>query len=430
MPDHALSPTPFTENTVDTLGCMINLMLFITMMHLTIKNKKCKVFFSISPRVNRCNHTTVTKHCFFAVSRENNRPPPRGTSVKLEDNVRESFFSEDRNVLKIMHRDGSETAVKTVLSQKTEMPEGQVRTTLVERNKFSIFASASAGCFMKCSFCHLTAKNAKYSKISASNLMENLQTAMLHARDMGIETNDRYLKLSWMGMGEDAFVRPRQTREISLELIRWAMDNGLAKGLDGVDLSTVMPSASGDWAREFTLLNEELKQFPANPANFISDQAMEASFSAYDDRTPFRLFYSLHSAIEATRQRLIPKAAPIVSALERLRSFSDDNTPNLVFHHSFLQGENDSDVEMEALLALFDDPWMRRHELRILRYNHCDASDKYESERIDRIIARLAQKVPKLKAQLSIGSEVSAACGQFIVAAYANPKWATKQDPS
>ena len=342
----------------------------------------------------------------------------------MNNTIDESFFSEQGDVMKIMHLDGSETAIKTVLSQAGR---GTDRIILKERNKYSVFVSASSGCFMKCSFCHLTAKCAPYSKIDEDCLFANVTDAMTHAAANGMSIAGRFLKISWMGMGEDAFMRPAQTRRLSSRIASWAIGNNLAAGLDGVDLSTVIPAVPRGWRQEFCQLNRELGPFPENPANSMVDQAEEANFDTYSDRTRFRLFYSLHSAVQETRDRMIPKAVPIAKAMDELRLLSEEETPpNIIFHHSFIRGENDSQKEIDALLRLFDEAWTKGRELRILRYNHCDASEYYESDEFKGIIAKIAKDIPKLKVQTSLGSEVAAACGQFIVAAYAKPKESDK----
>jgi len=59
---------------------------------------------------------------------------------------------------------------------------------------------------------------------------------------------------------------------------------------------------------------------------------------------------------------------------------------------------------------------LQNHELRVLRYNTCEVSTYiHESDNFKNIIKRLMEVHPHIKVQVSAGSEVKAACGQFLV---------------
>ena len=75
---------------------------------------------------------------------------------------------------------------------------------------------------------------------------------------------------------------------------------------------------------------------------------------------------------------------------------------------------NDSDIEVEMLADYFSNT---NSQLRILRFNKCKGSKFNESSKFDSIIERLYSRLgdDKLKIQASPGSEVSAACGMFLM---------------
>ena len=58
--------------------------------------------------------------------------------------------------------------------------------------------------------------------------------------------------------------------------------------------------------------------------------------------------------------------------------------------------------------------WLPYSELRILRYNECDNSPYKESDKFDYIVKYFHDNLSKVKYQISAGSEIKAACGQFI----------------
>ena len=94
--------------------------------------------------------------------------------------VMKLFRTEDQLVSKYVHDDGSETAIKCVSSCDTiKNPiSGELEINSIDRNKYSIFVSASAGCFMKCDFCYLTMKEMKYQKLTTNQVLQNLKDAI------------------------------------------------------------------------------------------------------------------------------------------------------------------------------------------------------------------------------------------------------------
>ena len=328
------------------------------------------------------------------------------------------FRSEGQPVTKYIHDDGSETSIKAVSSCDTvrDPNTGVLHLNPVERNKYSVFISSSTGCFMRCQFCHLTARNARYGKLNSLDLLANLPAAIQDSVQHDPSLRDRFVKLNWMGMGEDHMVSPNRTRHVTLGLLDWIQDNGFAAGLDGVDIASVVPAIDPEeWIGEFQTLDRDLEPYPLNPSNAVTVHRSNGFTAHYPNRSRVRLFYSLHSAVQDTRDRLIPKAMPLDAALPALTRFSEGNRYNLIFHHLLLNGVNDSDAEIDALLAFWDRNGLREHELRILRFNPADGSALRESDRFAAVIDRLAGEIPFLKVQISTGTDVKAACGQFIV---------------
>lgn len=328
----------------------------------------------------------------------------------------EVFLTDDGTVAKFIHDDGSETAVKVVKSCSNfkNQETGLIDTEWVDRNKYSVFISASLGCYMKCKFCHLTIKDSAYRKLQTAQVVANVKEAILSELARKPDMAQRYVKLCWMGMG-DAVNQPDMVYDATLELMDWLMSNGYTKGLDCVDLSTVLPKVDDAWIERFRALNEALSVYPVNPDSFRIEQAEVSTQKEYVGRSRFRMFYSLHSAIQDTREKMVPRAMPLTDAIPRLKQFEANGGPNLLLHTVFVEGLNDSPEEVDQMLVL-----LRTHfpdnELRVLRYNFCDRSPYREWDHIDHAVTRIAQEHAALKVQTSAGKEVAAACGQFLVA--------------
>lgn len=327
----------------------------------------------------------------------------------------ESFITDDGTVAKFIHDDGSETAVKVVksCSNFTNSETGIIDTEWVDRNKYSVFISASLGCYMACKFCHLTIKGSAYSKLQTDQVIANVKEAILHEVARKPEIKNRYVKLCWMGMG-DAVNQPQMVFDATIELMNWIMDNELAQGLDCVDLSTVLPKVNDNWIPIFRNLDKSLEKFPINPDSFKMEQAEVSTQREYVGRSRFRLFYSLHSAVEATRQLMVPNAMALSDAIIRLKQFNSNGGPNLLLHTVFVEGLNDGADEVDMMINLLQRDFPL-NELRILRYNFCDRSPYREIDHIDRAVSKIAEHHDFLKVQTSAGKEVAAACGQFLV---------------
>ncbi len=323
------------------------------------------------------------------------------------------YRSQDGSVSKYIHEDGSETAVKLVKSTQNVLNPltRAIEEHRSERNKYSVFISSSVGCYMCCPFCHLTLKDAKYHPLSGAAILSNLKEAIEDKLTFNPDLAQRYVKLSWMGMG-DAVNQPEAVRQVSLEFLTWLLDKGYAKGVDGVDLSTVLPPVKPRWIAEFQALEAELERFPRNPV-YAMDNLSYAN-GKYDHRNIFRLFYSVHSAIQACRDKVVPGGLPLQEAVDQLTTYAARGRYAVILHHILVDGFNDTEEELAALIELVNTRFPD-NELRILRYNLCAKSPFHESDRFLAQIRQLSEQVNFLKVQVSPGSEVSAACGQFIV---------------
>lgn len=329
-----------------------------------------------------------------------------------------TFISEDRQVTKYVHQDESETCIKTVPSLDTKpTADGDVELEVVDRNKYSVFISPSCGCAFNCAFCYLTIDKVPFKKVRTEALLQNLKDAVNHRVAMEPEIKDRFIKICWMGMGE-AIIDMDQVVEVTNEFLDWIKERGYAQGLDGVDISTVLPKIKNDdWMEQCQWLSEELDgMYDLNPNNRMADNVEDTmgTFTMYEGRTVFRLFYSLHSAIQETRDRIIPNAMPIDEALAKLKEVSTegDCPIDVIIHHMFLNGVNDTEEEIDAVVEFMRE--LPGSELRILRYNKHDDSDIKESEVFKECMCALGGRVPKIKVQVSQGADVKSACGQFI----------------
>lgn len=326
----------------------------------------------------------------------------------------EIYRTYDNKVSKYIHEDGSETSIKIINSKQNIFNPLTKKIEQIEsdRNKFSIFISSSVGCFMKCKFCHLTLKNSEYIKIEEDSILSNLKEAFLDIVKFKPEITNRFIKLSWMGMG-DAINKPTIVKNVTIQFLNWIFENNYSIGLDGVDLSTVIPKMKNDnWIGIFHSLESELQKYKINPVYKMDN--VEYTNGYYSHKNIFRLFYSIESAIQESRDKIIPNAMLIKDVIELLKRYEDNKKYTLIFHHLIIEGLNDSNKEIEELINLINNNF-RKNELRILRYNLCMEKQMQESQNFTNIVKKISDNIEFLKIQISPGNEVSAACGQFIV---------------
>lgn len=307
----------------------------------------------------------------------------------------EVYRTKNGHVAKYVHDDGSETAIKT-------LPEGEESCGGTSRKKVNIFISFSSGCEIKCGFCFLTSKGFPYHPLTTYEISKNVIAAIKAELTYRPELSELPLNLSWMGMG-DAWLNLTKVQETTCRILDEL--SPMFTSIEGVDIATTLPCIKYDDFWNLQKIQDTLKatgKLTAKPK----------------DRTDVRVFYSLHSMKDDVRRVLIPKTLDTSVALVYLDTMADHY--NVIYHCMFLNGCNDTYNDIALLLQLFQESDTNK-QLRILRYNQCDKSRYIESLMFDKIIERLYKHIPKkLKVQASPGSEISAACGQFLMSRLLN----------
>ena len=301
------------------------------------------------------------------------------------------FKTTDSSISKYVHNDGSETTIKT-----QDFNSGA-------KNKFSVFLSSSVGCPIGCKFCYLSDKSKfKYKKLSTESILNNAREAIEAEVIDKPELRKKYIKISWMGMGDALLIRPVDFKVLNEQLVDWTIsDAGYAWGLDGIDVSTILPDVHRGWPHQLSNLNDLCNyKYRLNPNN--------------KDKSPLRLFYSMNFT-EKRHDHIPTRDADDPGwDLEFLGSISDWYGIDVILHHLFLNGVNDTP---EDIINLKDVLYGVRpiSELRILRYNKYPGSSYEESKKFDSIVESLQRDVgSKVRCQVSLGSEIKSACGMFM----------------
>ncbi len=318
----------------------------------------------------------------------------------------EVYRSKDGHVAKYVHDDGSETSIKTTPTDKFGGTYGSVT------NKFNVFISTSVGCPVGCKFCYLTTKKCPYVKLEIAEINKNVRAAIKAELKERPELKKKYIKLSWMGMG-DAYLDINTMYWSTLDILDTLVKNNDIIGVDGVDISTTMPKIDPSGLGQIVSLASELTKtdnyFNLNPERKYEEVG----------RSPLRVFYSLHSTKDSSRRRLIPHTVDLRKAFEHLEQLRDAGITTII-HHMFFDELNDSIEDLIELKDIMLSNILKGVELRILRFNECPGTTFKESEKFDYLVEVLLKHDINIKVQSSPGSTILSACGQFMLSRILN----------
>ena len=303
--------------------------------------------------------------------------------------MNEVYLTQDGQIAKYVHEDSSETSIKT-------WPKDYQTCGGSGREKWNVFASCSVGCPIGCKFCFLTSKKFKYHKLSAEQIALNVISAIDEELIRRPELVHIPMNLSWMGMG-DPWLDMKTIKEATQIILEYASRK--VDQIEGVDLASTFPNIPGKQIGNLFYLHE-ISQIVDSLYNLTPKPP---------ERSKLRLFYSLHAVQYETRYSMISQPRYEFGFFAELsKKF------NVIFHCMFLEGINDKNSDIQLLLKAMEQ--CKDSQLRILRFNKCSNSQYFESDKFMSIIAQLNKSLgDRLKIQASPGSEVSAACGMFLM---------------
>ena len=207
----------------------------------------------------------------------------------------------------------------------------------------------------------------------------------------------------------DAFLNLMKVNICTTQILERVFRNNLAIGLDGVDIGTVFPNNSKD-LHILNQLNQSLERHWIKPFG-------KNVYNTDKPRSPLRIFYSLHRFDGLRSKYLIPNSEDFNNIKHTLFNLKELCGIDVIFHQVFIDDQTDMPWLISELKNLFRG-YFEDFELRILRYNECSSSPYKESSKFDEIVKELNESIPIIKYQISPGSEIKAACGQFLMDEY------------
>lgn len=238
------------------------------------------------------------------------------------------------------------------------------------RNKLAVCISSQAGCAMGCAFCATG-----LAGLSRSLTAQEMVDQVLHvARDFG----ERVTSVVFMGQGE-----PFANFDATVQALRILNDpDGLAIGARHLTVSTcgVIPGI-----RRFAELPEQ-----------------------------FTLAISLHSAIQGTRNQLMPgvKKYTLLRLHEAIQLYVEKTGRRPTYEFAMIDGINDMNPEMQALVDFCAGTLCH---VNLIQLNNIPDSPFRPSpiEKVESLQRRLTMHGVETTIRNSRGSDIDAACGQL-----------------
>lgn len=238
------------------------------------------------------------------------------------------------------------------------------------RNKLAVCISSQAGCAMGCAFCATG-----LAGLSRSLTAREMVDQVLHvARDFG----ERVTSVVFMGQGE-----PFANFDATVQALRILNDpDGLAIGARHLTVSTcgVIPGI-----RRFAELPEQ-----------------------------FTLAISLHSAIQGTRNQLMPgvKKYTLLRLHEAIQLYVEKTGRRPTYEFAMIDDINDTNPEMQALVDFCTGTLCH---VNLIQLNNIPDSPFRPSpiEKVESLQRRLTMHGVETTIRNSRGSDIDAACGQL-----------------
>ena len=237
-------------------------------------------------------------------------------------------------------------------------------------NRLAVCASTQAGCAMGCAFC-ATGGAGLTRSLTAAEIYEQV----MHVRD---DFGTRVTSVVLMGQGE-----PFMNYDATLEALRRLNS----------------PDGAGIGARHLTVstcgIIPQIMRFANEPEQFT-------------------LAVSLHSAVQKTRNALMPgvRKYSLVNLYDAMGTYVSKTGRRPTYEYALIGGVNDTEPELQALCDFCEGTLAH---VNLIQLNEVEGSKLRPSTpaRAEDFVRRLASVGVEATVRNSRGSDIDAACGQL-----------------
>lgn len=287
---------------------------------------------------------------------------PKALRAALSENY---CIAAPTEVVKQISRDGSRKYLLQFADGVSVETVG-----MPSRNRLSVCISSQAGCGMGCAFC-ATGLAGLTRSLTAQEMVDQVAHV---AQDLG----ERVTSVVFMGQGE-----PFANYDATIAALRMLNDEqGMNIGARHLTVSTsgVIPRI-----RDFARIPEQ-----------------------------FTLAVSLHSAIQSTRNQLMPgvKKYTLLRLHEALQFYTETTGRRPTYEFAMIDGVNDTNPEMQALCDFCEGTLCH---VNLIQLNDIPDSPFKPSpmKKVEDLQRRLASRGIETTIRNSRGNDIDAACGQL-----------------
>ncbi len=242
------------------------------------------------------------------------------------------------------------------------------------KNRITACVSSQVGCSLNCRFC-ATAKLKRMRNLNADEIYDQVVLINKQANEF---YNRPLSNIVFMGMGEPLMNYTNVLKSI---------DKITSKSGLGMSSKRIVLSTSG-------------------VPKMIKKMA--------DDKVKFKLAVSLHSAINETRNSIMPfnEKMDLKKLLDSLVYWYDKTKSIITYEYVIWKGINDSEKDIEALINFCK---KAPSKVNLIQYNSIDDSSFVQASEsvISEYVSRLEKNKISVTIRKSRGQDIDAACGQL-----------------
>ena len=242
------------------------------------------------------------------------------------------------------------------------------------KNRITACVSSQVGCSLNCRFC-ATAKLKRMRNLNPDEIYDQVVLINKQANEF---FNRPVTNIVFMGMGEPLMNYVNVLKSI---------DKITSKSGLGMSSKRIVLSTSG-------------------VPKMIKKMA--------DDKVKFKLAVSLHSAINATRNSIMPfnEKMDLNKLLDSLIYWYNKTKSIITYEYVIWKGINDSEKDIEALINFCK---KAPSKVNLIQYNSIDDSNFVQASEsvISEYVSRLEKNKISVTIRKSRGQDIDAACGQL-----------------
>jgi 23S rRNA (adenine2503-C2)-methyltransferase len=267
--------------------------------------------------------------------------------------------------------------------------------------EFTLCASSQAGCGMDCAFC-ATGKGGLKRSLTAQEMLKQVNLVINDMRE-----DDRLQTAA----NQADYPAPASTR-------------AQGGGSEPIRLGNLVLMGQGEPFNNYDNVLEFIQILNHRKRNKLGARKIAVSTAGVvkgirrfaEVKEQFRLAVSLHSAIQTTRDQIMPGLArqPLRELQKAMEHYIDARGRRITLEITLLDGVNDSNAEAYAMAEFC---YGEKYYVNLIPYNDFPGSRFHASSRMEAYRQTLRHNGVNAELRKSRGQDIQGACGQLVASA-------------